>query len=324
MSFSGFGFPDDIFTRSTFDRFVRKSSGRVSPPRRHPKPGTGAGEGQERPWDADLPGDVAADSLAESGLSTPSDPAAAAVTLFPGWEQQTAFFNGKAVALVEADLPASLANLTRVEMVLYALGPDGQRERISCQDATLSGGKASCTFTLFLPSFRVNGELPGSCEYVFTARHSRSKEAESPRLKAEARAMGWLRLKLELAFQGPLAGRKCTLKVAGESHELTTDGNGVLAKYIPADAAQAEVLVHPDEEHPKAVSLTLAIDKLEPADRPAGARDRLDSMGYGPGADPERPVFRKALEEFQCDSRLAATGELDGATQGKLKEVFGC
>ncbi|HKP97978.1 MAG TPA: hypothetical protein VJ385_19760 [Fibrobacteria bacterium] len=249
--------------------------------------------------------------------------AGASLVLSPGWIEEKVFFNAKATARVEAALPPESAHLTRVKMTLFALHPDGQREKLATQEASLTGGKATCEFTAFIPSFRKDGELPKACEYIFMAKHSLSKETESPPLKGEARPMAWLRLRLEAAFQGPLANRQCTLKIAGESYELATDAKGVLAKFVPADAQSAEILVKADGKK-KALTLSVIIDKLDPPGRPKGARDRLDSMGYLPGPDAERPTFRKALEEFQCDSRLAATGELDGATEGKLKEAFGC
>lgn len=320
MNFPGFPSSDDYLRQLAIQSAFRRSGGRGGVPRRRAEAAdTAAAEAAE----ADEDFDSAAPQEPEEAGGEQAPKPDATLVLSPSWIEEKVFFNTKATAQVEASLPPESAHLTRIEMTLFALHPDGPREKLATQEASLSGGKATCEFTAFIPSFKENGELPKACEYVFTAKHSLSKETESPPLKGESRPMAWLRLKLEAAFQGPLANRDCTLKIAGESHEIATDAKGVLAKFVPADAESAEILVKADEKN-RALTLSIAIDKLDPPGQPKGARDRLDSMGYLPGPDAERPTFRKALEEFQCDSRLAATGELDGATEGKLKEAFGC
>jgi hypothetical protein len=316
MSLPGLSSSFDLHRILTASQFRRAGGGRVMRPR--PAADTAAETGDEAAWNEDR---------ATEASETPAVAAKAAealVTLSAAWVEERVFFNAKAHAEVEAVLPPESAHLTRVELTLYAVHADGRRERLDSQDVSLKGGKARGEFTAYIPEARPGEDPPTECGYVFTARHSLSKEAESPGLKGESRPMGWLRLKLERAFQGPLADRKCILKIAGESHDLVTDANGVLAKFVPADATSAEILVPADEKNPKSLTFKVAIDKLDPPDRPEGARDRLDSMGYLPGPDAGRPTFRKAVEEFQCDCRLDLSGELDAATQGKLKEAFGC
>lgn len=322
MSLPGLAASNDLLHLLTASQF-RRAGGRGVAPRR-PTVAGAESEG-EAAWIEDLPSEAAlpdtAEALAEGPLAAKP---AAAVTLSAAWVEQKVFFNAKAQAEVEAVLPPEAAHLTRVELTLHAVHADGRRERLDTKEASLKGGKARCEFTAFIPETRAGEDPPAECGYVFTARHSLSKEAESPVLKGESRPMGWLRLKLERAFQGPLAERKCTLKIAGESHDLMTDAHGILAKFVPADASSAEILVPADDRHPQTLTFKVAIDKLDPPDQPTGARDRLDSMGYLPGSDAGRPAFKKALEEFQCDNRVALTGDLDAPTQGKLKEAFGC
>lgn len=320
MTQPGFASSDDIFRLLTSSPFLRKGGGRGAAPRRR-SDGEGSSSA-DKAWEDDRPSDTSLEEAAEDqAASKPDD---TQVTLTAAWIEEKVFFNSKAKAEVKANLPAAAAHLTRVELTLFAVNAEGRRERLDKQEAFIKGGRAACEFTAFIPAGKPGEEPPKECEYVFTAKHSLSKEAESPELKGESRPMGWLRLKLERAFQGPLANRKCTLKIAGESHEVTTDANGVLAKFVPAEATRAEILVQADEKNPKALTLQVAIDKLEAADKPKGARDRLDSMGYVPGPDAGKPTFRKALEEFQCDAKLTLSGDLDAATQGKLKEAFGC
>ena len=162
----------------------------------------------EEAWDPELP----ALAVPELSLNPAKE---VSVTLTAKWTQDKGFFNDTAVASVDAVVPEALQSLTRLEIRLYALHPDGKRELLQSKDASLTSGRAFCDLTLFIPSFRDNGEQPKACDYVFTAKHAHSKESESPKLKGEARAMAWLRLKLELAYQGPLANRKCTPQGGG-------------------------------------------------------------------------------------------------------------
>lgn len=319
MTLPGFSLSDDPFS---FLDFLRRGPGAAVTSVRTSGSAGSAAETEETAAPLGSKAESEDEAEAEAGETEKAEPT---VKLSTGWVEEKVFFNSKATAEVKAELPAASAHLTRVQMTLFALGPDGKREKLASQDASLSGGKATCEFTAFIPSFKENGEPPKACDFVFVAKHSHSKETESPPIKGESRPMAWLRLKLEAAFQGPLANRQCTLKIAGESHDLVTDANGVLAKFVPADADKAEIQVKEDWKNP-ALTLSLAIDTLAPPGEPKGARDRLDSMGYfpGPGPDAAQPAFRKALEEFQCDSLLSATGELDGATGAKLKEAFGC
>lgn len=324
MSLPGFAPSDDIFRLLAVSPFLRRGGGRGAAPRRRSEGAGGATPG-EKAWDEDLPPEEemaeAAEALADAAAAKAGD---AVVALSAVWVEEKVFFNTKATAEVEASLPPEGSHLTRVEMTLYAVHADGRRERLDKQEASIKGGKAQVEFTAFIPAGKPGEEPPKECGYVFTAKHALSREAESPVLPGESRPMGWLRLRLERSFQGPLADRKCTLRIAGETHEVATDGNGVLAKFVPAEATEAEIVVLADDRNPKPLTFKVAIDKLEPPDQPKGARDRLDSMGYVPGPDAGNPSFRKALEEFQCDARLALSGELDAATQGKLKEAFGC
>ena len=59
----------------------------------------------------------------------------------------------------------------------------------------------------------------------------------------------------------------------------------------------------------------------------SGQQERLRNLGYLadplPGDDPEE-LFRIAVEEFQCDHKLAVDGKCGPATQAKLRDVHGC
>lgn len=100
------------------------------------------------------------------------------------WGSEKGTFNEKILITAEADLPAELKNITRIEFKVLALTPDGKRESIDKQEAHLKDGKASANVTLFFPAYRKDGKLLSECKYIFTAKHRDSKEEESPALPA--------------------------------------------------------------------------------------------------------------------------------------------
>ena len=57
----------------------------------------------------------------------------------------------------------------------------------------------------------------------------------------------------------------------------------------------------------------------------SGQVGRLENLGYhaGSGTPEEERLFRRAVEEFQCDHKLAVDGVCGPQTQAKLEEVHG-
>jgi hypothetical protein len=98
------------------------------------------------------------------------------------WDRERAFFEETAMASAEAEVPSSCSHLTRIVFSLFACGPDGSREHIAEADAHLREGKAEVEFELTRP--RRKGKPAQAAEYVFTAKHARSKTVESPPLQA--------------------------------------------------------------------------------------------------------------------------------------------
>jgi len=133
------------------------------------------------------------------------------------------------------------------------------------------------------------------------------------------------KLLLKLVLKGidrkPLANTKITLKVEGDSFDLTTDGNGALQQKVRPTAENGKVFIKD-----LAVEATLKIGHLDPVDEVSGWRARLNNLGYNAGGkdDPADPKVKSAVEEFQCDQKLDVTGEMNKATQDKLKEQHGC
>lgn len=128
-----------------------------------------------------------------------------------------------------------------------------------------------------------------------------------------------LRLVLHDAGDEPIAGEACTLVVGERSFELTTDGDGMIEQVVTAGEQDGKLLVGERV-------LPLKIGHLDPIDEHAGQQERLTNLGYRAGKedDADDPLFRSAVEEFQCDHDLTVTGVVDPETQGKLQEIHGC
>jgi hypothetical protein len=144
------------------------------------------------------------------------------------WGAAKARFNEPVSLRLEADVPATLAHLTRVEVLVQALLPDGKRETIDKKEVHLQGGKASGTVTAYYPQGRDDdGNLPATCDFVFLAKHRESDEAESPRLTVTQPLITNVRWeKAEEWFGAPVKllattclkdGEEVTVKVASEN-----------------------------------------------------------------------------------------------------------
>ncbi len=128
--------------------------------------------------------------------------------------------------------------------------------------------------------------------------------------------------KLKLKFEKekkPLASEPFVVEVCGEKIEGTTTGDGMLEVDVPPHAVDARIVF------PKAkLAYPVQIGHIDPIDTDSGVAARLKNLGYyngPPGASKES--WAPALQQFQKDSGLEPTGELDEATTGKLKDVHG-
>jgi hypothetical protein len=118
----------------------------------------------------------------------------------------------------------------------------------------------------------------------------------------------------------PVAKKDCELEIDGKIFKLQTDAKGRIEQPIPRTAIGGKLRI-PDLDY----ELPVKIGHLDPVEEDTGWRARLINLGYYAGAldsQDDRQV-KYAIEEFQCDHRLKATGVLDAATRAKLKGMHG-
>jgi hypothetical protein len=185
----------------------------------------------------------------------------------PAWGDEKPVFNGKISVTVQAAVPPEYAHLTRIEFKLIALPPNGKREEIRpVQSGHLAEGTAKAEVTLFIPEYRDEGRQPEECKYVFTAKHAKSKEAESPPITAKAAPAKAPKAEVDLA--GVAAGKK------------KTDG-GLVVRHFDGNKAPRKKFTIKKIVDPAgfagSVLVTCASDKIKVFDaEKAGAEIALD------------------------------------------------
>jgi len=126
------------------------------------------------------------------------------------------------------------------------------------------------------------------------------------------------------------------LQVGSQQFLGTTNDQGILEQRIPPDTGTAKLFledktVHHQEPGTGNVveeiwSIDLQIKPLEPVDKTAGAKARLNNLGFFAGMqvdDNFDPQTERALQRFQTLYERIATGELDTPTQHMLREKYG-
>ncbi len=129
------------------------------------------------------------------------------------------------------------------------------------------------------------------------------------------------RLNLELRWGGePRAGEAYELKIGSQVRTGVLGSKGELSEPIVPDVSAAVLVVG---EGGRRTEMALQIGSLLPASALAGAQTRLVNLGYLSGeidGSWDAPT-RKALQHFQRDAGLDATGELDQETRELLVSV---
>jgi len=121
----------------------------------------------------------------------------------------------------------------------------------------------------------------------------------------------------------PVAGASYRFFVTGMEEpvrEGKTDGDGRLVEAIGCEATEA-VIEFPERK----LMYRLRLGHLDPVSEVSGAQARLGQLGYYHGRVTGEldEATALALWGFQLRESLAPTGELDAATQAKLRESYG-
>jgi len=165
--------------------------------------------------------------------------------------------------------------------------------------------------------------LPGDVLFVPEKRLKEETRATDQRHRFKRKGVpSMLRIVLRDEDDKPRAGVAYVLTIDGQNRRGTTNGDGLLEEPIPPNAKEGKLIVGEGED---AEEYELELGRLDPVDDPAGAQARLANLGYdvGPIDGTIGPRTRGAIQEFQRDHGLKATGELDETTQRKLQEVHG-
>ena len=122
-----------------------------------------------------------------------------------------------------------------------------------------------------------------------------------------------LRLRLMDGDQ-PRANLPYQLSIDGTLLDGTTDGDGYLEHPIPPGAQKGRLLVG---DGPTKDMHEFLFGTVDPVDTDSGVTGRLRDLGY----DPDH--MAAAVQAFQQDQGLNATGQIDDATRATLEKVFG-
>jgi hypothetical protein len=139
-----------------------------------------------------------------------------------------------------------------------------------------------------------------------------------------------LRIVLDRMYNDPYRNTPCTLLVDSARTDLTTDSNAQVEHAITRSAGDGSLKV---KDQIKAGGTVVPIERevpfkighLDPVDEVAGQVARLANLGYyrGPDSPVDKEEFLSAVEEFQCENKLAVDGKCGPATQAKLLSVHG-
>jgi hypothetical protein len=135
------------------------------------------------------------------------------------------------------------------------------------------------------------------------------------------------RLRICLEDQhGPRADVAYKLEIAGLELSGTTDADGYLEHWIPANARRGRLIIDAAEDQlfaPEPEIYELELGRLGPATSRAGARARLVNLELLESDDNSDAGFRTALIGLQRALGLPDTGELDSETIAALVDAHG-
>ena len=130
-----------------------------------------------------------------------------------------------------------------------------------------------------------------------------------------------IRFTLRTTDGTPLKGKKYELVVADAKYEGVTDDDGSLVQFVDTAARTGNLTFWIAEEgYPETVTKKIRVGELSPVETLAGARARLQGLGY---LCADESTFRDSLLAFQRKHELPENTHLDAATAGKLREEYG-
>ena len=100
----------------------------------------------------------------------------------------------------------------------------------------------------------------------------------------------------------------------------TTDGQGIIQCFIPAQSKEGELVVGKGDDE---LLFAVEFGYLDPLNEVTGVQHRLTNLGYDCG-EPDgtwNAQTKQALRDFQRNHSIQVTGEFDAATKAKMHTV---
>ncbi len=166
--------------------------------------------------------------------------------------------------------------------------------------------------------------LPGDELFVPELRPKIEKRPTSAKHKFKRKGLP-AKFRVQLFDQNkPRANQPFTLLADGKEQKGTTDAQGIVSCFIPAQARTGELVVgQPGDVNSPQIRLILEFGHLNPLNEVSGVQHRLTNLGYAcaiaSGELDEET--RQALRTFQRDTGIEITGEIDDATLAKLEAI---
>lgn len=112
--------------------------------------------------------------------------------------------------------------------------------------------------------------------------------------------------------------KDCEIEAESTAERHKSDGDGKVLRKVPRASKKGRLRIDTTD-------VNLIIGGLDTEDTPQGQQARLTNLGYyrGPAGAVDEKELKSAIEEFQCDNKLAVDGICGPMTQAKLKEIHG-
>lgn len=204
---------------------------------------------------------------------------------------------------------------------------EGQTITVGSNDSILSIAKANGFFwkTIWdhgrnaaLKSKRKDAEILEEGDEVYVPKPEPKKVGKPNEARHKFKLKGeQAKFKLQLKRLGkPRAGETFVLTIDGVMTTDSTDGDGWIRCDIPNDASSGEISLKNGKE-----IIPLSIGRLDPQDSAQGVIQRLTNLGFKVEDGDRDTMPAAALKLFQAKNELKDTGEFDGPTKAKLRDL---